>query len=66
MGIDIFPRNKWKVRSTIHDFSSKLDASECCGYDVKESKCSNRTYFESIPEFEEDLNELNEYFAQHS
>lgn len=66
MGIDIFPRNKWKVRSTIHDFSSKLDPYECCGYDLKESTCSNRTYFESIPEFEEDLNELNEYFAQYS
>lgn len=66
LGVDVFPENKWKVRGTVHDFSVGLDPTKCCGYDVKESKCSNRTYFELIPELKNELNELDAYFQRYS
>lgn len=66
MGVDIFPENKWKVRGTVHDFSAGLDPAKCCGYNVKERKCLNRAYFELIPEFEKELNELDAYFTKYS
>jgi len=66
MGVDIFPENKWKVRGTVHDFSSQLDPSVCCGYDPEATKCTNRTLYKLIPEFEEDLNDLETYFRRFS
>lgn len=66
IGVDVFPENKWKVRGTVHDFSAGLDPVKCCGYNARESKCSNRSYFALIPEFENELNELDAYFREYS
>jgi hypothetical protein len=66
LGVDVFPENRWKVRGTVHEFSAGLNPTDCCGYDVMESKCQNRTYFELIREFEDELNELDQYFSKYS
>jgi len=66
MNVDVFPENKWKVRGTVHDFSQGLDPVQCCAYDVDQHKCLNRTYFKLIPEFEQELNELDAYFTKYS
>lgn len=65
--VHVFPENKWKVRGTVHDFSQAFgDPMDCCGYSLSKHKCINRTYFELIPEFKDELKELEEYFTLYS
>ena len=66
LNVDVFPGNRWKVRGTVHDFSKDLDPVQCCGYDIHNSRCANRTYFKIVPEFEEELNDLEAYFLKYS
>mmetsp|Transcript_55765 Transcript_55765/g.120519 ORF Transcript_55765/g.120519 Transcript_55765/m.120519 type:complete len:343 (-) Transcript_55765:103-1131(-) len=45
---DVWEGNDWKVEGSLRSYGHSIDPEECCGYDVKTSKCYDDSKFDPL------------------
>ena len=64
-GIEVFQKNKWKVRGSVHSYAQTKDPMDY-SYEPVSSTCMNTSMYSLHPEYKEKLEKLEAYFQKHS